>query len=371
MEQSSSFEDKIKVLLVDDDEEDYLIIKHLFSSMKGAECNLDWVSSSEEAVGRINKAEHDVYLIDYRLDAQTGLDVLEQVAARDRGEPFILMTGVGDVGIERESLELAASDYLVKKNLTSENLSRAIFYALGRKAQEKLKIEQLMELNRTKDEFISIASHQLRTPATTVKQYVAMVLDGMSGEITDSQRKLLQKAYDSNERQLGIVNDLLKVAQIDAGKMKLILQETELCSFIEEVTEDFQPLFDQSEQTLVGSVEKDINVMMDKNALRMVIDNLLDNAKKYSEKGSRTSIFIKTNKDNITITVADEGVGIEHPDRLFKKFSRIDNKLSTEVGGTGLGLYWAQSIARLHGGDLYYEQNSPKGSKFILQLPLL
>jgi two-component system sensor histidine kinase/response regulator len=371
MEQNSSFEEKIKVLLVDDDEEDYLIIKRLFALMKSTNSQLDWVSSSEEAIKAINKEEHDAYLIDYRLDALTGLDVLQEVHAGERGEPFILLTGVGDVGIERESLELAASDYLIKGNLTSDNLSRALFYALGRKTQEKQKLEQLMELNRSKDEFISIASHQLRTPATTVKQYVAMVLDGLGGEISDKQQRLLQKAYDSNERQLSIVNDLLKVAQIDAGKMQLAVKEIEVCGFLTEIIEDFQPLFEQAGQKLNELIEKDVTVTIDKNAIRMVIDNLLENAKKYSEPGSTTTVRVTKQKSSIHIAIIDEGVGIEFPDRLFKKFSRINNKLSTEVGGTGLGLYWAQSISRLHGGDLVYDKNKQKGSTFTIVLPIV
>jgi CheY-like chemotaxis protein len=153
----------VRVLLVDDDEEDYLIISRLFSSMKSIESELEWVSSSDEAIEAINEGRHDAYLIDYRLDARTGLDILQEVNALERSEPFILLTGVGDQGIERQSLALAASDYLVKKGLTSDSLARALYYALGRKEQEKQKITQLIELNKAKDEFISIASHQLRT----------------------------------------------------------------------------------------------------------------------------------------------------------------------------------------------------------------
>lgn len=358
----------IRVLLVDDDEEDFFIIKRLFSSMKGADCDLEWVSSSSEAIVRIKEAIHDVYLIDYRLDALTGLDVLQEVNALDRAEPFVLLTGVGDQEVERESLQLAASDYIVKKNLTSDILARTIYYALGRKEQEKQKLDQLLELNRTKDEFISIASHQLRTPATTVKQYVAMTLDGFAGELSEKQRKLLQKAYDSNERQLTIINDLLKVAQIDAGRMDLVLRPVNISTLLSEIAYDFEPLYEAENLVLVKDIAENISIRVDESALRMIIDNLLDNAKKYSEAGT-VRLCMHEKGDTIEIFVEDEGVGVEHPDRLFKKFSRINNKLSTEVGGTGLGLYWARSVAKLLEGDLDYEKNTPTGSKFILTLP--
>jgi signal transduction histidine kinase len=370
MEQSSTH-NLVKILLVDDDEEDYFIIKRLFAMMRGIDSELDWVSSSAEAIKAIKEAKHDAYLIDYRLDALTGLDVLQQVNAIQRSEPFILLTGVGDHDIERESLQLAASDYLVKKNLTSDNLARAIYYALGRKEQEKQKISELVELNKTKDEFISIASHQLRTPATAVKQYVAMVVDGIAGGLTERQSVLLQKAYESNERQLAIINDLLKVAQIDAGRMELGLASVNLSQLIRDAVADFIPAFDSIEQTLICDIDKDIFVTVDENAIRMVIDNLLENAKKYSESDSSTSVILsREGNDGVVIKVVDEGVGVADPSKLFQKFSRIENKLSTEVGGTGLGLYWAQSIIRLHGGELTYEHNQPRGSQFIISLPI-
>lgn len=359
----------VRVLLVDDDEEDYLIIKHLFSSMKSIDSTLEWVSSSDEAIEKIKEATHDVYLIDYRLDARTGLDVLEEVKADHRSEPFILLTGVGDQGVERQSLALAASDYLVKKGLTSESLARTVYYALGRKAQEKQKIEQLVKLNRAKDEFISIASHQLRTPVTTVKQYTAMLLDGLAGDLSEDQRGLLERAYESNERQLAIINGLLKVAQIDAGGMELALQSTDIGRMVNEAVEDFTPGFKREQQILLSKATAGLILEVDENALRMVIDNLLENAQKYSEPGAQTCIEIIEQTANVEIVISDQGVGVESPEQLFQKFSRVSNKLSTKVGGTGLGLYWAQSIARLHGGDLTYAPNTPHGSRFTITLP--
>jgi signal transduction histidine kinase len=365
----SILQNTVRVLLVDDDDEDFFIIKRLFLSMKGLQCELEWISNSEEAIESIKSGKHDVYLIDYRLDARTGLDVLHEVNAADRYEPFILLTGVGDQGVERASLKLAASDYIVKRDLTSDSLARAIYYALGRKEQERQKIDQLIQLNQTKDEFISIASHQLRTPATTVKQYVAMVMDGLGGEINEKQQKLLMKAYDSNERQLTIINDLLKVAQIDAGRMNMTLKEINISELIAQVVTDFEPLFAAANQIINSTIAPNIHITTDESALRMVIDNLLENAKKYSEANAATRITLKIKNETIRIEVSDEGVGVEDPSRLFKKFSRINNKLSTEVGGTGLGLYWAQSIADMLNGELSYEKKAAGGSRFVFTLP--
>lgn len=230
---------------------------------------------------------------------------------------------------------------------------------------------ELSELNQTKDEFISIASHQLRTPATTVKQYIAMVLDGIAGEPSEQQRKFLQRAYTSNERQLTTVNDLLKVAQIDAGRMELALKVADISALVGDVVHDFETSFQRVNQKLTITSTPSIEVNIDENALRMVLDNLLENARKYSEAPATTKVDLQKTATSVVITVADQGVGIAAPEKLFQKFSRINNKLSHEVDGTGLGLYWARSIAQLHGGSLVYTPNKSGGSIFTLTLPLM
>lgn len=362
--------DVIRVLLVDDDEEDYLIIKHLFGSMSTIACELEWVSSSEAAIAAIEQRRHDAYLVDYRLDGRTGLDVLHEVNAYERIEPFILLTGVENQEVERMSLEEAAADFLVKKDLTSDNLAKTLYYALGRKEQERQKLEQVLALARSKDEFISIASHQLRTPATTVKQYIAMVLDGMGGDLSAKQRTLLEKAYDSNERQLTIVNNLLKVAQVDSGQVNLVRKRTDVGQLVARAVADFEPFFAETSQSLASDILHGVEAEVDENALRMVLDNLLENAQKYSPAGSKTRVEVTTSSPGwLEIIIADEGVGVDQPEQLFRKFTRIENERSTEVGGTGIGLYWAQSIAQLHGGDIVYEPNTPRGSRFLLCLP--
>jgi signal transduction histidine kinase len=152
--------------------------------------------------------------------------------------------------------------------------------------------------------------------------------------------------------------------------MELALKQTDLRQLVEGAVEDFKPSFEQAGQVLTIDDIETVVAEVDENALRMVIDNLLENAKKYSETGAETSVSMSQSDGEVVITIRDQGVGVEQPDRLFQKFSRIANKLSNEVGGTGLGLYWAQSITRLHGGDLQFEENTPNGSQFSIRLPI-
>lgn len=232
--------------------------------------------------------------------------------------------------------------------------------------------EELRLLNDSKDEFISLASHQLRTPATGVKQYVGMLLEGFAGELTPNQLELLKKAYNSNERQLRIVADLLKVAQVDAGKVKLRSSKTTVNELMQNVIYEQQRTFDKRSQTVrYAPPEADIVMEIDHDLIRMVLENIISNASKYSKEETDITVSIDEFNDKVHISIQDEGVGIDDKDRskVFEKFSRIDNALSTKVGGTGLGLYWAKKIMDLHGGDITYTSTPNKGTTFTVILP--
>lgn len=233
--------------------------------------------------------------------------------------------------------------------------------------------ERLLALNRSKDEFISIASHQLRTPATGVKQYLGMLLDDMFGEMTEAQRDILTRAYESNERQLRIISDLLKVAQLDAGEVLLHPVTADLNEIVHYIIQDIASTFKERNQSLeFRRLKGGAFAYVDVEAIRMVLENIIENASKYSRQNTKVIVAIKKVGDFIEIRVSDEGVGIKSADRyrLFERFSRIENPLSTKVGGTGLGLYWSKRVVDLHGGEIVHRPNKPKGSIFVVSLPI-
>lgn len=363
---------KIRLLLVDDDEDDYLIVRSLVEKIPDTPFSLDWTPSFSEAKRYLNDADHDLYLIDYRLGRHSGLELLEFAAPHTRPEPFIILTGAGDKDIEKSAMKLGAADYLVKGSFDRELLSRTLHYALQRKQMETQRIQHLLELNQAKDEFISVASHQLRTPATGVKQYLGMVLEGFMGEVPEAQRTMLEKAYESNERQLRIVSDLLKVAQVDAGKVVLRRDVVPVRQLLEDILKEQRDTFAARQQTteLVGA-NGESYAWIDRDAVRMALENIIDNAGKYSSPHTRVTITIEDKPRAVLVHIQDEGVGIKKSDqsRLFQKFSRIENPLSTTVGGTGLGLYWAKRIIDLHDGRLSFTSDPGKGSTFSILLP--
>lgn len=232
--------------------------------------------------------------------------------------------------------------------------------------------QELEQLNNSKDEFISLASHQLRTPATAIKQLLGLLVEGLYGDVPAQLTPVIEKAYESNERQLNIVNSLLKVAQIDSGKVTLHKHDNDLRPMLRGLIEEFSDTFKTREQSVELSLpHHEVLALVDHDYLRMAVSNLIDNASKYTPKGGKITVKLSENRAHIKIDVVDNGVGIAKDDieKLFKKFVRLDNIMSQKVGGSGLGLYWLQKVVELHDGVVEVESAPDKGTKFTIVLP--
>jgi signal transduction histidine kinase len=230
-----------------------------------------------------------------------------------------------------------------------------------------------ISLEKKKNEAFSLVSHQLKTPVTAVKQLIDLVLEGYVGEITTPQRDILTKAYSDNLRLLRIVEDLLNVGQLDSGKLRLHKIKVDVVGIIKDILDEVAPQLKQGDQKLNFLRPRGKLVAnVDADRLKMVLENLIDNASKYSTEGKLIEVKLTKMKRTFKISIKDQGVGINQIDleRLFQKFSRIENPLSNEVGGTGLGLYWAKKIIDLHGGKIKVNSKSGKGTTFIISLPL-
>ncbi len=232
--------------------------------------------------------------------------------------------------------------------------------------------EKNREVQEVKDNLIALASHQLRTPATGVKQFIGMVLEGYAGKITADQRSMLDRAYASNERQLKIINQILHVSRADSGRLVLNMQRLNLTKLIKTVKgEQAQVLRDRKQRLILKLPKKDVFLEADEQYMAMAIDNLLSNASKYSHPRTTITICVTAARGEVTITVDDHGVGIANEDLhlLFQKFSRIHNELSIAAGGNGIGLYLCREIVELHGGSIEVDSIPDKGSLFTITLP--
>jgi len=242
-------------------------------------------------------------------------------------------------------------------------------------ANKRLEIsnKDLKALTLAKDEFVSLASHQLRTPATGVKQYLGLLKEGYMGPLSEEQMDCLQKAYESNDRQIEIVNDLLQVAQLDAGKVILKKFPVPIGDMIEDIISEQVDKFKHKKQRIKLNIPQEtIVVSADADRLRMVIENLVDNASKYTPDGGKITVTLSLKGKNCLVDIEDTGVGIKKSDlpKLFEKFTRLSNPLTKNVSGSGLGLYWAKKIVELHGGKIAVDSKLHAGTTFCVSIPI-
>jgi two-component system CheB/CheR fusion protein len=233
-------------------------------------------------------------------------------------------------------------------------------------------ITDLKQLDIARKDFVAIASHQLRTPASSVKQYIGMLLGGYAGTVSETQAKMLQTAYESNERQIIIVNDLLYVAQLDSGNLHMKPEVVDLVSFLHGIIEELMPQYMASEQSVkFNSHFRQLYCKVDPSLMRMVVENIVDNARKYSHPDTHIAISLAHTDNQVRIAIADNGVGMSSEDtkKLFQKFTRIDNPLSSIAGGSGLGLYLSYKLVTMHGGKIKVTSKLGKGSTFTIMLP--
>lgn len=247
----------------------------------------------------------------------------------------------------------------------------ALIYILVRSRQNASWLESEQRVKRAKDELLSLASHQLRTPATATKQYIGMILQGFAGSVPTPQLVFLQKAYDSNERQLRIINDILHVAKLDSGRIVPSMKAFNVTAVAKSVIEDSSSDLKKAGITLRRRLGRAYEVDGDEYMIRMIIENLVSNAIKYTPEGGKITVTAAREENQYVLSVTDTGVGIAKADfdRLFKQFSRIPNSRTSVVAGSGVGLYLAHNLARLHGGEIRVASKVGKGSTFSLVLP--
>lgn len=272
---------------------------------------------------------------------------------------------VSDVQLRRPGSVLFAGIF------TSALIALVVLLLLRSRTQE-LATQKEQAVDLAKDELLSLASHQLRTPATGVKQYLGMVLQGFAGRVSRSQLQLLEKAYSSNERQLSIINEILSLAKIESGRIVLARQETNLNGLIEDIVTEQRPDIEKAQHHITLRLpRRPLAMRIDAHTLRMAIENILSNAIKYTPDGGDITIRLRHDGFHVYITVKDNGVGIAGGDidQLFKQFSRLPNEMSLKVGGTGIGLYLAKHLVELHGGHITVKSSPKKGSSFTIVLP--
>ena len=233
--------------------------------------------------------------------------------------------------------------------------------------------EELEKASRAKSEFLARMSHELRTPLNVVIGFSELMLDRVPGEINEEQRQCLDDILTSGQHLLGLINDVLDLSKVEAGKMELRLTNIALAEVVESLTSAMVPVLAQRKQSLDVDLEPGLPpVHADKGKLKEVFFNLVSNSAKFTPDGGELKIEAVRKGDWCQVSVSDNGIGIrkEDQEQLFEPFYQANNSLAGERKGTGLGLALVKQIVEMHGGRIWVESEYGKGSRFTFTLPL-
>ncbi len=228
-------------------------------------------------------------------------------------------------------------------------------------------------IDKLKSEFISIAAHQLRTPLSAIKWVIKMVLDGDAGKLNEEQEKLLFKGYQSNERVIELINDMLNVSRIEEGRFGYSFSTSSFDEVLDIVVGSLENKIKENHQKLMINKPKKLpKIYMDKEKMILVLQNLLENAVKYTPEYGTIEVSVEVGKELMKVRVKDNGVGIPKKDqaKLFSKFFRADNVIRMQTEGSGLGLFIVKNIIEKHGGSIICHSEEGKGTEFIFTLPI-
>ena len=371
-----------RVLVVDDEKDVRELLSKALLRMGGLRVEL--AGSAEEALPKIEKEPYDLVLTDLVMPKMNGLQLVAEIAKSRPETLTVLMTGQATIDSALEALKQGASDYLTKPLNLQELVIRLQKVLAERQrfirlqdfaAQLEKANEELKRIDQMKSEFISVASHELRTPLTAIANALKLILKGKTGEINEKQTQFLSMAERNIHRLTNILNELLDLSRMEAGKMEIKFEEFDLRGLIECTVSSLGPQAEAKSISLKTQVAETLPpVQTDREKVEQVLTNLIGNAIKFTpESGEiRVTAGILDGKEKmVTISVKDSGIGIPKDQlvNLFQKFYQVESSLHRSASGTGLGLAICKGLVEALQGEIWVESEPGKGSTFTFTLP--
>lgn len=389
------------ILVVDDDEVDRMAVRRALQR-SDLDCEICEVTNGTDAIAKLTRQTFDCVFLDYRLPDTDGLSLVQHLRQQGMRSPLIVLTGQGDEQIAVDLMKAGASDYLAKSRITPTSLSRLLHSALRvyeaelatAQAQQELRrtnqllmaqnkeLEQqrqriqrqnleLIKAARIKSAFLATMSHELRTPMNAIMGFSQILLRLSKGPLNDYQYDMVQRIFDNGKHLLLLLNDLLDLSRIEAGRLELRPEVVDLTGLVTETVEELRSLAEEKQLALIVDFQlQDAKVVNDASRLRQVLVNLLSNGIKFTNRG-KVQVTVREAKQFILIEVEDTGIGIASDDvaNIFDAFSQVDQTSTRRHSGTGLGLAIVDSLVRMMAGRISVTSQLGRGTCFRLQVP--
>lgn len=362
----------LNILLIEDNPGDARLIREMLTEAQTMPFQLVPVGNLAAGLGQLVHPGIDIVLLDLSLPDSQGLSTFAKIHQQAPDLPIVVLSGLSDEALALKAVHDGAQDYLVKGEVDSKWLVRSLTYALERKRVEQAE----QELFHLKEEFLANASHQLRTPLTSLRGFLKFLA---SGKVKDQavQQEFLSRAMQDTDRLMALVNDLLDQFRLENTQFQLEMNdEVDLGELIAETLHSLQGVAGQKGiRLLYDSSDSPLLVKANRYWLQQVLINLTGNAIKFSQVGSPVRVTTALVDNRIEVKVIDQGPGIpaEALPKLFSKFYQVpqQSKGNGSGHGTGLGLYIAKGVIEAHRGHIGVESQTGQGSTFFFTLPRL
>jgi signal transduction histidine kinase/polyhydroxyalkanoate synthesis regulator phasin len=369
-------EKALQVLVVEDNAGDVRLLREMFSGERPGSFELTHLLRMSEAEIHLAKGGVDITLLDMGLPDGHGLETVQRAHAAAPGVPLIILTGLDDEALAAEAMMHGAQDYMIKGQIESRALPRALRHAI-----ERHRMQTETDLIRThqmqfKDEFLSHVSHELRSPLTAVRQFVTILLDSLAGELNLEQRGYLEIVLRNVNQLRSMINDLFEVTGVQAGKLRIDLQSTSASDAIIYTVSTLQEAATAKGITLSSDVECGLpSVYADPARVRQILIILVDNAIKFTPTNGAVKIqarILEEDPNLLVLEVSDSGCGIspDMTERIFERLFQASDPALAGRKGLGLGLYICKDLVTRQGGQIWAKSASGQGAVFSVTLPI-
>jgi signal transduction histidine kinase len=358
----------LSILLVEDDPADARLIREMvFEVAPTLARRLRHADRLVAGIQAAREARPDIVLLDLSLPDARGFDTFRQLQAALPTVPVVILSGLNDEDTAVRSVQGGAQDYLVKGHVDGTTLVRAMRYAIERKRMDA----ERRELGRQRDEFFAGVSHDLRTPVAAIKASIEAVLANEPADLPKPLHRLLVNIDLAADGLSSLVEDLLELARLEAGRVDLRRVECDLRDVARRALADVEPLAAQRDQHVELDAARPVMARVDPARVGRALTNLLANAQKYGRSGGVIRLRVDGDAEAGELSVSDDGPGIafEEQERIFQRFYRSADGTTRARQGTGLGLPIARALVELHGGTLTVESVPGAGATFLIRLP--
>lgn len=325
----------------------------------------------DNGLQKVREIKPDLVLVDLKMPGMGGMELLEKIAEIDSNIVSIVITGYATIESAVEAMKRNAYDFLAKP-FTPDQLRIVIKRGLERRRLAVDSARLRREKEMMKENFVTLVSHQLRSPLASVKQFFGVIIGGFTGEVTTEQKEMIEKASKYIDELLQIINDWLDMSRIESGEITEGFEPVALAPVLSETLELLKPLAEAKKVTVKLNLRDDLPmVQSDQEVLKQAFANLISNGIRYNREGGVVIVSVGEEVNDLVVEISDTGIGISEDNLhfIFDEFFRVKSKETRGVSGTGLGLPIAKRIIEAHNGSIKVVSELGKGSTFCVYLP--